>query len=246
MTAEEERPVAKPLNTAKPVPCTDCPKMVKLSGGFFLMGATDEDEEASKGEKPRHEVTLPPFAIAETEVTQRLWLWVMNENPSFQQGCMDCPVEKVSFDDVQAFLLRLNAMTGQTYRLPTEAEWEYACRGSEENSTYCGSGEKPETLAWYNRNSDGVRKVKAKKANAFGLYDMSGNVWEWTADCWSSSYGSAPTDGSAWVSRECPSRVIRGGSWQYKSQYLGATIRAGSSVDALGKSDGVRVARTLP
>jgi formylglycine-generating enzyme required for sulfatase activity len=242
----EPAPPVQPALAPKPLPCDDCPKMLTLSGGHFLMGAADDDEESSPGEKPRHEVTVRPFRIAQIEVTQRLWMWAMNDNPSYLQGCMDCPVEKVSFEDVQAFLLRLNVMTGQNFRLPTEAEWEYACRGGAGNRTYCGDGEDPHTLAWYNHNADATRKVKTRKPNAFGLHDMSGNVWEWCEDYWHDDYKNATSDGSAWkLGGSADYRVVRGGSWNSKPQMLRAAARQRSDVSRQFNYLGFRLAQDL-
>ena len=226
--------------------CDDCPEMVVIPAGSFDMGLSASGKFDDDNAELVHKVVIKKaYALGKTEVTERQWRSIIGVNPIGSSSCEDCPVENLSWNAAQEFVRRLSAKTGKQYLLPSEAEWEYACRAGGQQE-YCGGGD-VDSLAWHESNSGGgAHSVASKLANAFGLYDMSGNVWEWTADCWSSNYGSAPTDGSAWVSRECPSRVIRGGSWQYKSQYLGATIRAGSSVDALGKSDGVRVARTLP
>lgn len=187
--------------------------MVSLPGGWFWMGSRYGDSAASAAEKPRHKVTVPAFAIGKYEVTQRAWRWVMRDNPSSFKACgEDCPVEKVSFNEVQEFIKELNAKTGQQYRLPSEAEWEYACRANQ-GATYCG-GDDLDAVAWHRSNADGkTHPVGGKAANPFGLHDMSGNVWEWTADCWHGNYQAAPENGSAWMTGGCGRRVVRGGSW---------------------------------
>lgn len=187
--------------------------MIPVKGGTFMMGATDEQgSEAESDENPAHQVTLSDFYIGETEVTQELWEAVMGSNPSRFKGAKR-PVEKVSWDDCQGFIQELNALTGQHFRLPTEAEWEFAARGGNNDivSKYAGSSA-IDRVAWYDGNSGNkTHDVKTKKANELGLYDMSGNVWEWCND-WKGSYSSSaqtnptgPSSGSY--------RVYRGGCW---------------------------------
>lgn len=189
--------------------------MKPVTGGTFTMGATSElGSDAYFDEKPTHLVTLSDYHIGETEVTQELWQAVMGKNPSFfKVGVSDLPVENVSWDDCQEFITKLNAMTGQKFRLPTEAEWEYAARGGNKSKGYKYSGSNNiDDVAWYTDNSsNNTHAVKTKQPNELGIYDMSGNVWEWCND-WYGSYNSnaqvnpaGPTSGSF--------RVIRGGSW---------------------------------
>ena len=184
-------------------------KMVKVEGGTFQMGSNDSD--AYDDEKPVHSVTLSDYYIGETEVTQALWEAVMGDNPSRRKGD-NLPVEKVSWDDCRTFISKLNSLTGKNFRLPTEAEWEYAARGGRNSSGYKYSGSNTlGNVAWYTDNSGlQTHPVKTKQANELGLYDMTGNVWEWCQD-WYGSYSSGsqtnpkgPTTGS--------SRVRRGGS----------------------------------
>lgn len=187
--------------------------MKPVEGGTFTMGATEEQgKHVYKGEKPAHQVTLTSFYIGETEVTQELWQAVTNNNPSKYPGS-NLPVEKVSWDDCQEFIRRLNAQTGQKFRLPTEAEWEYAARGGNKSKGYKYSGSNNiNDVAWYADNSSHkTHAVKTKASNELGIYDMSGNVWEWCND-WEGSYNSnaqtnpaGPTSGSY--------RVYRGGCW---------------------------------
>ena len=209
----------------------DLPKteMVFVQGGTFTMGCTDEqDNDCADDEKPAHQVTVSDYYIGKYEVTQGLWKKVMGSNPSYFNNCGDdCPVERVSWDDCQEFISKLNQLTGKHYRLPTEAEWEYAARGGSKASyqtKYAGSNALGE-VAWYDQNNDvnysggyefkgrkkGTHTVGTKKPNALGIYDMSGNVWEWCND-WSGDYSSGGVTnpkGAATGSY----RVIRGGSW---------------------------------
>ncbi|MEQ1747611.1 MAG: SUMF1/EgtB/PvdO family nonheme iron enzyme [Saprospiraceae bacterium] len=196
------------------------PDMVRVQGGTFQMGQKGVAE-------PVHTVTLSDFEIGKYPVTQKLWQAIMGENPSRFKGCDDCPVESVSWDDVQVFLKKLNAkFPEKTYRLPTEAEWEYAARGGSlsKGYKYAGSNNVDE-VAWYDKNADSkTHPVGGLKANELGLHDMSGNVWEWCAD-W---YGAYPSD-----SQNNPigptassSRVLRGGSWIVNPQLCRVAYRS--------------------
>lgn len=186
--------------------------MVWVEGGTFRMGATSEQGSEISDEKPVHSVTLSGYYIGKTEVTQALWQAVMGSNPSYFEGD-DLPVEQVSWDDCQEFIRKLNSLTGQNFRLPTEAEWEFACRGGNNSRGYKYSGSNYiDNVAWYDGNSgDKTHPVATKSPNELGIYDMSGNVWEWCAD-WYGDYSSGrqtnpkgPYGGSF--------RVNRGGSW---------------------------------
>lgn len=193
-------------------------RMVKVKGGVFTMGATSEQgDEAFSVELPAHRVLLDDYCIGETVVTQGLWKAVMGSNPSKWEGD-DLPVERVSWNDAQEFVKRLNHETGRTFRLPTEAEWEYAARGGSKSRGYKYSGSDDlDEVAWYEDNSgDKTHPVREKKANELGLYDMSGNVWEWCQDWFGKYSGDAqpnpqgPTSGSR--------RVLRGGGWGYDAR----------------------------
>lgn len=153
-------------------------KMMPVQGGTFTMGATDEQSDAQSNEKPAHEVTLSSFYMGETEVTQELWLAVMGTNPSSFTGDLLRPVERVSWNDCQAFITQLNALTGQQFRLPTEAEWEFAARGGNLSHGFQYSGNNDiDMVAWYYGNSGNqTHPVASKQANELGLYDMSGNT----------------------------------------------------------------------
>ncbi len=160
-------------------------------------------------------MTLSSFSIGETEVTQALWQAVMGSNPSNFKGNPQNPVEKVSWDDCQEFVKKLNSLTGKNFRLPTEAEWEYAARGGNNSKHYKYSGSNiVGDVAWYTSNSDSkTHPVKGKSPNELGLYDMSGNVWEWCAD-WKGSYSYSPQNNPKGPTTGS-NRVYRGGSWCY-------------------------------
>ncbi len=187
--------------------------MIAVRGGTFRMGATSEQgSDAYSDEKPVHSVTLSDYYIGETEVTQELWRAVMGSNPSYFEGT-NLPVESVSWDDCNKFIRKLNALTGETFRLPTEAEWEFAARGGQKSRGYKYAGSNNiKDVAWFEDNSrNKTHSVKTKMPNELGLYDMSGNVWEWCGD-WFGSYGSyAQTNPVGSPSGSI--RVSRGGSW---------------------------------
>ncbi|WP_306607804.1 formylglycine-generating enzyme family protein [Azonexus sp.] len=219
--------------------CPDCPEMVALPAGSFTMGRA-----GWRGAEPAHQVSLRAFAIGRHEVTGGQWQAVMGTAPPAEACTPDCPVSGISWEAANEFARRLSARTGQTYRLPSEAEWEYACQAGAATD-YCG-GDDPENLAWYGDERAGARPVGGKAANAWGVHDMSGNVWEWTADCMVADYRGAPTDGSPRVTGDCRSRVLRGGSWRSGAQYARAVIRFGFSPAYRGADFGFRVVRELP
>ena len=187
--------------------------MVAVKGGTFTMGGTAEQgSDEYDWEKPTHQVTLSDYMIGETEVTQELWKAVMGSNPSYFSGT-NLPVERVSWDDCQTFITKLNQLTGRNFRLPTEAEWEYAARGGQKSKGYKYAGSNTlSDVAWYKDNSwRNPHPVKQKQANELGLYDMSGNVWEWCQDWWGSYSSSAQTNPTGPSSGSI--RVYRGGGW---------------------------------
>ena len=158
--------------------------MVRVEGGTFTMGCTSEQgEDCYDNEKPAHSVTVSSYYMGETEVTQALWKAVVGNSPSYFKGD-NLPVEQVSWDDAQEFIVNLNRLTGRTFRLPTEAEWEYAARGGSKSRGYKYSGsDSIDAVGWYWYNSEEKSHVvKGKQANELGLYDMNGNVWELCSD----------------------------------------------------------------
>ncbi len=253
--------------------------MIKVQGGTFQMGATPEQttkeytdslirviqtsENVDKkisiekvmqlfaNETPVHEVILSDYYIGETEVTQALWEAVMGDNPSKHVG-KNMPVDKVSWDDCQEFIRRLNEKTRKTFRLPTEAEWEYAARGGNKSNGYRYSGSHVlDSVGWYAANSGNtLHDVATKKPNELGIYDMNGNVWEWCLDWYDSDYYDYRIFG---INRENPTgvtkgnrRVLRGGSWHGNSTYCRVAVRNSElptyNSDSIGGNLGLRLA----
>ena len=189
--------------------------MIAVEGGTFTMGATSEQgSDAYNDESPTHQVTLSSYYIGKTEVTQELWQAVMGSNPSYFLDT-NLPVEKVSWEDCQIFIAKLNALTGKYFRLPTEAEWEYAARGGSKSQGYKYSGSNTvDDVAWYPSNSSSkTHPVATKAPNELGIYDMSGNVLEWCRDWYSSSYYSSSSQYNPTGPASGSRRVYRGGSW---------------------------------
>ena len=187
------------------------PKMIFVEGGHFTMGS----ETGERNEKPAHIVTLHSFSIGEYEVTQSLWQSVMGNNPSFFP-CSDCPVEEVTPEEVETFLAKLNQRTGKHYRLPTEAEWEYASLGGNKSKgfRYSGSDSLLE-VGWVAPNAENkTHPVGKKKPNELGLYDMSGNVWELCADWWDPGFYKNSEKENPQNKKKNSFRVVRGGSWR--------------------------------
>ena len=221
-------------------------QMVRVEGGTFTMGCTPEQEQCDADENPTRPVRVESFEIGRFEMTQELWEAVMGENPSAFANCPRCPVETVGWDDVQAFLRKLNVQ-GERYRLPSEAEWEYAARGGQlgEGHRYAGSGNVAEVAWYYGNSGNGTQPVGRKRANELGLFDMSGNVREWTRDCWHGSYEGAPDDGRAREEGDCDRRVIRGGSWSGKPSHIRSANRFWYTTDFRNNNLGFRIARTI-
>ena len=193
------------------------PEMVFVEGGTFMMGCTPEQESGSKDyEKPAHQVTVSSFSIGKYEITQRQWELLMNSNPSTPKKGDNLPVENVSWDETQEFISVLNAATGKNYRLPTEAEWEYAARGGNQSKGYIYSGSNNlADVAWFYESGNDLHPVGTKQPNELGIYDTSGNVIEWCNDRAEANIASYPVspqhDPKGPLSGDY--RVLRGGSW---------------------------------
>ncbi|MBQ2188510.1 MAG: formylglycine-generating enzyme family protein, partial [Bacteroidales bacterium] len=201
-------------------------EMIAVKGGTFTMGGTSEQgSDAESDEKPTHSVTLSDYYIGKLEVTQELWRAVMGDEPTYNGGWTDeygkgtnYPAYRVSWNDVQEFIRKLNQKTGANFRLPTEAEWEYAARGGNKSNGYKYSGSNSiDDVAWYTSNSGSkTHPVGTKSPNELGIYDMSGNVWEWCQD-WKGSYSSGSQTNPQGQSSGSP-RVLRGGSWRNNAE----------------------------
>ena len=238
--------------------CPSCPEMVVVPAGSFMMGSPPGEKGRTRtdAEGPVHRVTISaPFAVAKYEMTFAEWDACVAEGgcrhrPDDQGwGRGNRPVINVSWEDAKSYVQWLSAKTGKAYRLLSESEWEYAARAgtstryswgdetgrNRANCTGCGS-------RWQNIKT---APVGSFAANGFGLHDMHGNVWEGVEDCWNDSYRGAPSDGGAWLSGECDTRVFRGGSWNVLSGYMGAALRAGGGTGNRNNIIGFRIARTL-
>lgn len=212
-------------------------KMIRVEGGTFTMGATPEQgSEAENDEKPAHDVTLSTFYICQTEVTQELWQAVMGSNPSPYSGTK-LPVSNISWDNCQEFISNLNQITGKTFRLPTEAEWEYAARGGNKSQgyKYAGSNNVDE-VAWYSSNT--THAVATKMPNELGLYDMSGNVWEWCQDWYNAIYYSLSPSTNPTGPSSGKKRVGRGGGVGFTATGCRVAYRDSNGPDA---DDGMRL-----
>ena len=238
--AQQQKPAA---STSRPKVSLDdiMRNMVYVEGGTFTMGATSEQKKPDDDEKPTHRVSLSSFYIGKYEVTQALWKAVMGSNPSHWKGD-NLPVENVSWNDCQTFLLKLNAMTGQTFRLPTEAEWEFAARGGNKNRGYQYSGSNVlSDVAWYYDNSGNkTHNVGTKAPNELGIYDMSGNVWEWCQDWYGDYHGYSQTNPTGPSSGA--NRVYRGGSWGSGAWLCRVAFRDNYTPGSRGNGLGLRLA----
>ncbi len=226
--------------------------MVRVEGGTFTMGATAEQGgDAYDNEKPAHQVTLSSFSIGKYEVTQEEWEAVMGSNPSYFPGSKR-PVEMVSWDDCQQFIRKLNDLTGKQFRLPTEAEWEYAARGgrSSRGFKYAGSSSDLGSVAWYDGNVGSemhhpmgqTNPVGQKQPNELGLYDMSGNVWEWCQDWYDSDYYRKSPSSNPVNETRASTRVLRGGCWSAFAGGCRVSGRSGNTPDSSSFILGLRLA----
>jgi formylglycine-generating enzyme required for sulfatase activity len=246
-------------------------EMVLIPGGSFLMGSPEDELERYDRESPQHSVTIQPFCLGKYPVTQAQWKAVaslpqvnreLDPDPSRFKG-ENRPVERVSWYDAVEFCDRLSQKTGRQYRLPSEAEWEYACRAGTTTPFHFGETISTDLANYHGEYTYGAgsKRVHRKEttpvgsfgvANAFGLYDMHGNVWEWCADQWHGNYEGAPTDGSAWLDdndNDYQRRVLRGGSWSDDPSYCRSAFRythlAGSRFNPIGFRVVCAAARTL-
>jgi formylglycine-generating enzyme required for sulfatase activity len=257
LTAQYER-MLKPGDTFSECVKTDgdyskyCPEMVVVPAGKFKMGSPATEEGRDNNEGPQHEVTLTrPFAVSKFEVTFDQWEACIQYGGCARAGSAfgsgKQPTINISWYDAQEYLKWLSSLTGQPYRLLTEAEWEYAARsGSTGPYSFEGDASALSEYAWYSDNSGGkTHSVGEKKPNAFGLYDMHGNIWEWVEDCYHGSYDGAPIDGSTWSTSDCNLRVGRSGSWISSPRGLRSADRLWVATDARFNYLGFRVGRTL-
>jgi formylglycine-generating enzyme len=233
--------------------------MVCIEGGTYVMGCTEANGDCWANELPTHSTTIKGFYLAKFEVTQAVWQSVMGTNPSKFNTCAECPVESVSWDEVQTFIQRLNQATGKNYRLPTEAEWEYAAREGGKNVLF-GNGANVATSESINFNAQSAIKkdyvvsgqfrqatapVGMLQPNALGLYDMSGNVWEWCSDQFQAYCASEATPNTVqMVTANAPSnqRTMRGGSWKNPAQFCRTTARGKESQNKGNMFIGFRLA----
>ncbi len=232
--------------------------MVWIPAGTFMMGRYAGEQDSYTYEDPRHSVTLDGYWMAKYELTKRQWQAVMGTTPwsgqSYVLADLDSPAVYVSWNDAQSFLTTVNSYTGKTFRLPSEAQWEYACRAGTQTRFCWGDDPGYATIgdyAWYYYNAYNVGQTYAhvvgqKLPNVFGLYDMSGNVWEWCEDDWHTDYTGAPTGGQAWV--DSPRdfyRVLRGGSGSHNDNYCRSAYRGNDTTDYGYNYYGFRIARTM-
>jgi formylglycine-generating enzyme required for sulfatase activity len=254
--AQEEAPAAAAAPTvagavATVKDCDACPLMVALYPSPFTMGSNGSDPS----ERPAHKVALhTPFAIGKLEVTVGQWAQCVKASvcpsvPSAANAAENLPMRDLSWDEAQLYLKWLSTVSRKPYRLPTEAEWEYAARGGTTSRYWWGEQMKGGNAScqgcgepW---KADAPPPAGSFVANPFGLLDMNGSVWEWVQDCWHSSYKGAPVDGSAWADGTCQSRVIRGGSWREDGSYMLSTTRFKYDASVRQSQNGFRVARSL-
>ena len=198
-------------------------EFIFVKGGCFQMG--DSFGDGGDDEKPVHEVCVDDLYMGKYEVTQAEWQKIMGNNPSYFKGCDNCPVENVSWSDIQEYINKLNQKTGKKYRLPTEAKWEYAARSGGKNEEYAG-GNNIDSVGWYDGNSGSkTHPVGQKQPNGLGIYDMSGNVWERVNDWYDGNYYKNGPKNNPRGSDSGQYRVLRGGSWDSEPQHLRASHR---------------------
>ena len=253
LTAEQEKEkAAKPGSDFKEC-ANGCPTMIVVPAGKFMMGSPESDNDRSNDEGPQHEVTIgQPFAVGKTDVTFAEWdtcaaAGACPKAADSGWGRDDRPVINVTWDEAKIYSAWLAKQTGKPYRLLTEAEWEYVARAGNPGRYSFGDDETQlGEYAWFSENSGGkTHPVGTKKPNAFGVYDMHGNVWQWVEDCYEESYSGSPTDGSAVASKDCGRRDLRGGSWSGDPSNLRSANRNGYTALYRIGNIGFRVARML-
>jgi formylglycine-generating enzyme required for sulfatase activity len=236
--------------------CSECPEMVVIPGGTFTMGSPADEPERDADEGPQNRVTIAPFAMGKTEVTFAEWDACVAAGgcngykpPDQGWGRASRPVINVSWRDAKAYASWLSQYTGKPYRLPSEAEWEYAARAGKTTRYAFGDAITPKDANYAERKLRKTTEVGAYPPNPWGLYDMHGNVWEWVEDVWHNNYEGAPTDGSAWTDGEGKEssryRVFRGGSWYIYPWLLRSAFRIRYDPDYRNYILWFRVARTL-
>jgi formylglycine-generating enzyme required for sulfatase activity len=229
--------------------------MVAIPGGRFVMGSPNTEAERRDNETPQRTVNISPFFMGKYPVTQAQYQALMGNNPSHFKGFFkskQLPVEQVTWDDAVEFCRKLSQKTGKTYRLPSEAEWEYACRAGTTTPFYFGKTITPDLVNYdgnypYGAAPKGLYRKQTTDVgsfgpNPFGLYDMHGNVWEWCSDRWHDNYNGAPSDGSSWETGTGHHRVLRGGSWDYNAVHCRSAFRDRNSADYRLRNWGFRVA----
>ena len=265
--AAQRKQVNDPMDAGRTFrDCAACPEMVVVPAGQFMMGSPESEIGRGSNEGPQRKVTMPSFAIGKYEVTFAQWDACVAE-----RGCSHKPGDEtwgrgrrpainVSWHDANEFVAWLSGKTGKPYRLPTEAEWEYAARAVADASEPHPPFSTGSTISYKQANYDAnftyadgkmglyrqkTVEVGSFRRNDFGLHDMHGNVWEWVQDCYRDSYSGAPTDGSAVVARHCSLRILRGGSWNYFPQLLRSAYRYATAPEVRLDMVGLRVARSL-
>lgn len=237
-------PAPEPSRDTPPTDSNNGMEFVFVKGGCYQMG--DTFDSGNWDEKPVHEVCVSDFYIGKYEVTQDQWQQIMGINPSRFSSCGDnCPVEQVSWNDVQEFIERLSSRTGKYYRLPTEAEWEYAARSGGKSEKWSGTSNESSLrdYAWYNANSEGkTHPVGQKQPNGLGLHDMSGNVWELCCDWYDGKYYNHSSRNNPGGPITNAIRVIRGGGWYVSAAGARAQVRDGSYPNSRGNVLGFRLA----
>ncbi len=246
--AETAAPQVPVTGLAEIRDCKECPALIALPAGTFTMGGNTDD----LSERPAHQVTIgKPFAIGKLEVTVGQWKFCVDAGgcPGIAASGVDAdtPMRDLSWDDTRQYLQWLSKVSGKSYRLPSEAEWEYAARGGTSTRYWWGQQMRTGTAnckecgePW---NAAAPAKAGSFPANPFRLHDMNGSVWEWVADCWHGNYRGAPADGSPWSEAACRQRVIRGGSWSDGAAYMTSSTRFKYDASVRQAQNGFRVAR---